>query len=217
MNNSFQYGFWIIALVNSLVFILFAFSFIRPKSNRDWRSLGGFSAFIVALFTEMYGFPLTIYLLSGWLVNRFPGLKLFTHDSGHIWYTLLGLKGDPHNSPIHLLSNLLIVLGLLLLARAWAVLHKAQKNGQLASTDLYAIIRHPQYAAFIMVMLGFLLQWPTILTILMFPVLAWVYARLARQEECDAIAQFGEEYIRYALNTPAFIPRIKGIKKNIEI
>jgi protein-S-isoprenylcysteine O-methyltransferase Ste14 len=210
VTNSFEYGFWSIVLINSLIFIIFAFSFTRPQTGRDWRSLGAFSAFIVALFTEMYGFPLTIYLASGWLGSRFPGLDLFAHNQGHIWFTLLGLKGDPHTSPIHLLSNLLIIFGLILIAKAWGVLHKAQKNGRLASTGLYAHVRHPQYVAFLMVMLGFLIQWPTILTIVMFPVLVLVYIRLARQEERAAIDQFGEEYVRYAATSRPFCPGLQG-------
>ena len=212
MHNTSDYGLWIIVLINSLIFIIFAFSFTRPKNTRDWRSFGAFSAFILALFTEMYGFPLTIYLLSGWLGKRFPGLDLFSHNQGHIWYTLLGLKGDPHNSPIHLLSNLLILLGLFVIARAWKVLHEAQKNRQLATTRLYAHMRHPQYVGFILAMFGFLLQWPTLLTVIMFPVLVWVYIRLARLEEHEAISEFGDEYIQYALTTPAFIPWLRGEK-----
>ena len=89
-------------------FLIFAFSFTKPRTARDWRSLGAFSAFLVALFTEMYGFPLTIYLLSGWLASRFPGLDLLAHNSGHLWQTLLGTKGDPHLSPIHWISDLMV-------------------------------------------------------------------------------------------------------------
>lgn len=206
------YGLWLIVLINSLVFIIFAFSFTRPRTTRDWRSLGAFSAFIIALFTEMYGFPLTIYLLSGWLGSRYPGLDIFSHNSGHIWYTLLGLGGDPHTSLIHLISIFMIMFGLFMLVKAWLVLHKAQKNHELATTGLYAYVRHPQYVAFILIMLGFLLQWPTLLTALMFPILVLVYIRLARREEIEAIIEFGQEYSQYALSTPAFIPNLRGKK-----
>ena len=200
------YGLWTLVIINSLVFIIFAFSFTKPKSPRDWRSFSAFSAFIVALFTEMYGFPLTIFLLSGWLQRRYPQLDLLSHDAGHLWWTLLGMKGNPHFNVLHILSNLLIFGGFIYLASAWDVLYKAQRSHTLAKSGPYATIRHPQYVAFIVIMLGFLLQWPTILTLLMFPILVWMYARLARQEERDALAEFGEEYAGYAAETPAFFP-----------
>ena len=200
------YGLWSLVIINSLIFIIFAFSFTKPKSPRDWRSFGAFSAFIVALFTEMYGFPLTLYLLSGWIQTRFPKLDIFSHDAGHLWWTLLGWKGDPHLNPIHLLSNVFIFGGLIYLGSAWEVLYKAQRAHTLATSGPYATIRHPQYLAFIIIMFGFLLQWPTILTLLMFPILVFMYTRLARWEERDALAEFGDEYRRYAENTPAFFP-----------
>ena len=202
------YGLWSLVIINSLIFIIFAFSFAKPKSPRDWRSFGAFSAFIVALFTEMYGFPLTIYLLSGWLQSRFPTLSLTSHDAGHLWWTLLGLKGDPHSNPLHLLSNIFILGGLILLGAAWQVLYKAQRNHTLAVTGPYAVIRHPQYVAFIVIMLGFLLQWPTILTLAMFPILVVMYVRLAHYEERQAVAEFGEQYVAYAARTPGFFPRL---------
>ena len=165
------YGMWGLVLIESAFFIIFAFSFTRPKTRTDWRSFGAFSAFIVALFAEMYGFPLTIFLLSGWLASHYPGVNFMSHESGHMLHTLLGLKGDPHMDPFHILSNVLIVAGLFLLASSWRVLYAAQKSQTLATTGPYSYIRHPQYIAFIAVMFGFLLQWPTIPTLVMFPVL----------------------------------------------
>ena len=206
-NTAPAYGLWSLVIINSLVFIIFAFSFAKPETSRDWRSFGAFSAFLVALFTEMYGFPLTIYLFSGWLSQRFPGVDFLSHDSGHLLEVLLGTKGDPHFSPLHLLSGLLIGLGFWLLASAWKVLYEAQPTHMLASTGAYAHVRHPQYIGFITIMTGFLLQWPTLVTLVMFPILVVMYVRLARREERDARAEFGDAYAQYEANTPAFFPR----------
>ena len=205
------YGLWTLVVLNSAIFLIFAFSFAKPRTSRDWRSFSAFAAFVIALFTEMYGFPLTIYLLSGWLGRRYPQVDLLSHDSGHLWNTLLGWKGDPHMNPIHFLSNLLIFGGFILLSAAWQVLFRAQNDGRLATTGAYARVRHPQYLAFITIMFGFLLQWPTLLTLVMFPILVTMYVRLARREERDARAEFGAEYDRYAARTPAFIPRRRRV------
>jgi protein-S-isoprenylcysteine O-methyltransferase Ste14 len=202
------YGLWSLVIINSVVFILFAFSFFKPKTKHDWRTFGGFSAFIVALFVEMYGFPLTIYLLSGWLTQKFPGVDPLGHNSGHLWYSLLGFKGDPHLNPIHIASNLFIVGGFILLSSAWPVLFQAQRKGTLATSGPYAYVRHPQYAGFIVIMIGFLLQWPTLPTLVMFPVLVTVYVRLAHREEGEVRAEFGEVWDSYAAHTPAFVPRL---------
>jgi protein-S-isoprenylcysteine O-methyltransferase Ste14 len=203
------YGLWSLVLIESAVFIIFAFSFFKPRTKRDWRTFGGFSAFIVALFVEMYGFPLTIYLLSGWLARRFPGLDPLGHDAGHLWFTLLGLKGNPHTHPIHIASNVLIVLGFWLLAASWRVLYMAQREKTLATTGPYARVRHPQYDGFVLIMLGFLLQWPTLVTLVMFPILVVTYVRLARREEREVRAEFGAVWDAYAAETPAFIPRVR--------
>lgn len=204
------YDLWLLVIINSAVFIIFAFSFTRPRTKRDWRSFGAFSAFLVALFTEMYGFPLTIYLLSGWLSSRYPDIDLFSHNNGHLWEVLLGWEGDPHLNPLHVLSIVVIAGGFILLSAAWNVLYKAQRTHRLAVTGPYAYMRHPQYDGFVLIMIGFLLQWPTLLTLVMFPILVMMYVRLARREEQEALAEFGEEYTRYAAATPAFLPRLRG-------
>src|ERR671922_2227829 len=169
------YGLWSLVIVNSVIFIMFALSFAKPQTSRDWRSFGAFSGFLVALFTEMYGFPLTIYLLSGWLASRYPGLDLFSHEAGHLWETLLGWRGDPHLNPFHLLSNVLIGGGFILLASAWRVLYEAQRTHRLATTGAYAYVRHPRYVGFILIILGFLLQWPPLPPLVMFPILVVMY------------------------------------------
>lgn len=124
------YGLWTVAVLNAVVFIIFAFSFTKPKTERDWRSFGAFSAFVIALFAEMYGFPLTIYLLAGWLGSRYPRLDPFSHDAGHLWSTLLGLQGNPHLSVLHLLSNLLIFGGFVLISLAWGAAARGAANGR---------------------------------------------------------------------------------------
>jgi protein-S-isoprenylcysteine O-methyltransferase Ste14 len=208
VNDVPAYGLWPLVIINSLVFIIFAFSFTKPSTARDWRSFGAFSAFIVALFTEMYGFPLTIYLLSGWLQSRYPSVDFFSHDAGHLLEVLVGWRANPHFGPFHLLSFGFIGGGFILLSNAWRVLYAAQRSHTLAATGPYARIRHPQYAGFVLIMFGFLLQWPTLLTLVMFPVLVYMYVRLARREEREVAAEFGDEYARYAANTPAFFPRL---------
>jgi methanethiol S-methyltransferase len=202
------YGLWLMVILNAAVFIIFAFSFATPRTKWDWRSFGAFSAFIIALFTEMYGFPLTIYLLSGWLGSHYPQINFLTHDAGHLLEVLFGWSGNPHFGPFHVTSYVLIAAGFILLAKSWGILYEAQRRGELATSGPYARVRHPQYAGFLLIMMGFLLQWPTLVTLLMFPLLTWMYARLARKEEEDARRQFGLDYALYAALTPAFLPRL---------
>jgi hypothetical protein len=125
--------------------------------------MGAFTAFLVALFTEMYGVPLTVYVLSGWAGSKIPGLGA-THAGGHLLNDLVGWQGDPHLSPFHL-------------------------------------------ASYVLIMIGFLLQWPTIPTLVMFPVLVLVYTRLARAEEREVAAHFGQAWREYMAGTPGFVPR----------
>jgi len=204
------YGLWGLVAVESLFFIFFAFSFVKPKTTRDWRTFGSFSAFIVALFAEMYGFPLTIYLISGWLTRKFPGANIMSHDMGHLWYELLGFKGDPHSNPVHVLSNVLIAGGFFLLSVSWSALYRAQKAKRPAMTGPYQYVRHPQYIGFILIMGGFLLQWPTLVTLLMFPILVVTYVRLAHREERETAANYGAVWDAYAAATPRWFPRWGG-------
>lgn len=201
-----EYGLWTLVIINSLVFIIFALSFAKPQSARDWRSFGAFSAFLVALFTEMYGFPLTIYLLSGWLTTQFPGVDWLAHDSGHLLEMMFGWQSNPHFGPFHLLSALFIGGGFWMLSVAWRILYAAQRTRSIATSGIYARIRHPQYVGFVLIMIGFLFQWPTLVTLTMFSILVFMYLRLARREEREALAEFGADYDSYMQKVPAFFP-----------
>jgi len=214
--NDYGYGLWFLVVVNAAIFIGFAFSFFHPRTRRDWKAMGGFSSFVVALMVEMYGFPLTIYFLSGWLGSRFDSLTL-THNGGHLWSELVGWEGDPHMSPFHLASYVFIGGGFWAIAAAWPVLLRAAKEHALATTGPYARVRHPQYAGFLAIMVGFLLQWPTLPTLVMFPILVAVYRRLAGQEERAVAARFGLTWEDYAHRTPRFIPRLGATTRPSDI
>jgi len=206
-NISFAYGFWSLVIVNIGLFAFFILSFLRPVKKREWRSMGATLAFFVALFTEMYGFPLTIYILTGFLGTKYPALNPFSHASGHLWLTFLG-GGAAMMTIIHIISNGLVFIGFMIMWKAWKLIHGAK--GELVTEGPYSYVRHPQYAGLFIIMIGMLIQWPTIITALMFPVLVYVYYRLSKREEGEMIKMFGGEYKRYIEKTPMFLPRLSG-------
>lgn len=211
-----DYGLWGLVALNSIIFVGFAYSFFKPANLRDWRSFGAYSAFIVALFAEMYGFPLTIYLFSGWLGTRFPNVNLFGHEAGHLWWLVTGQHGNPHFGALHILSFVFLFAGFMLLSKAWHVLYHAQRRHRLATAGPYRLVRHPQYIGFVAIMFGFLLQWPTLLTLAMFPILCAMYMRLAHNEEKDAQRAFGAEWDRYASRTPRWIPHFGAARSGAQ-
>ncbi len=203
---SFAYGLWSLVLVNAGLFIFFILSFLTPVRKREWRSMGVTIAFFVALFSEMYGFPLTIYILAGILGSKYPALNPFTHASGHLWVVFFG-GGSFMLSIVHLISNILAITGFWVMCRGWKLIHGAK--GGLVTDGPYAYVRHPQYSGLFLVMVGMLIQWPTIITALMFPVLVYIYYRLAKREEGEVMKIYGKDYRRYREETPMFIPIIK--------
>lgn len=206
---SYDYGLWTLVIINSAIILGFAFSFFKPKTKADWRTFGIFSAFIVALFTEMYGFPLTIFLLSGWLLQRFPGLDLYSHENGHLLEIFFGSSNNPHFGILHILSSILIISGFVVISKAWKELYEAQKKGTIATGGPYRLVRHPQYSGFILIMVGFLFQWPTLVTVIMFPVLLAVYYRLSLSEEKKCIKELGANYEAYLKAVPRrFVPSL---------
>ncbi|MGE5633049.1 MAG: methyltransferase family protein [Caulobacteraceae bacterium] len=201
--NEYEYGLWWSVVFNILMFGIFTYTAFRPVTKRDWRTLGAFAAFMVALFTEMFGFPLTIYFLISVLGNKYPVLDPFTHLNGHLWVALSGGSILVY-SILHPLSNILIFSGLIVIAVGWREIHSG--NGELVTNGIYRFVRHPQYTGFALMIIGFLVQWPTLITLIMAPILLVMYAKLAKKEEKVMIEQFGEKYTEYSKQVPAFIP-----------
>ncbi|MEL0586401.1 MAG: isoprenylcysteine carboxylmethyltransferase family protein [Candidatus Thiodiazotropha sp. (ex. Lucinoma kazani)] len=200
---TYDYGMWIVVAFNVGLFLFFVLSFLTPRGRHEWRSMGVLVAFLVALFSEMYGFPLTIYLLTGWLGDAYPMLDPFSHKLGHLWVVVLGGSNIAW-ALIMGLSLTLMIAGYVLLSKGWRQIHSA--HGKMVTDGLYDFVRHPQYTGLFLLIAGFLVQWPTLITVLMTPVLVYAYMRLARQEEKIMYEQFGEVYLRYAAQTHPFFP-----------
>lgn len=203
LGGSYAYGLWLVVLANIVFFLVFAFSFAFPKRRFEWRSMGIFSAFVVALFTEMYGFPFTVYALASLLGKSYPAPNPFRHQQGHLWAALTGWK---YASLICTLGSLVMIGGMILVWMGWKRIHRAK--GELVKEGVYAGIRHPQYLGLILVTTGMLIQWPTIITAAMWPILVGSYLRLAKREEKELEEKFGSEHVEYKSKVPSFLPRI---------
>lgn len=197
-----HYGHWgwvaVLVLLVSWIFYRFA----APQRWREWAGAGLVQAFIIALYAEMYGFPLTIYLLTGFLGVELP----LTGYAGHLWATLLGY-GRAGAMIEMLLGSVFIVSGLALLICGWRQVYAASRHGVLASQGLYGVIRHPQYVGIILAVFGQIVHWPTIITLTLFPLIVFAYVRLARSEEAQLLERFGAEYVAYRQRVPSFLPR----------
>lgn len=205
-NDTYAYGLWYLVILNVALFAFFILSFIKPRKKREWRSMGATLAFFVALFTEMYGIPLTIYILVSILGRSYPAANPFSFRSGHLWVTFLG-GGTFMFVLVHVINFIFVISGILIMWRAWRLIHRAK--GGLVTEGPYASVRHPQYLGLMLIMTGMLILWPTIVTALMFPVLVVMYYRLSKREEEDMLKEFGDTYRRYMEKTPMFIPRLK--------
>ncbi|WP_213958720.1 isoprenylcysteine carboxylmethyltransferase family protein [Variovorax sp. dw_954] len=206
------HGLWSLVLLNTCVFVGFAYSFFKPTTSRDWKVFGAYSTFIAALFAEVYGYPLTMLLFHGWLAARVEDADLFGHEARHFWSLLMRNHSnpDPHTGALRFLSFATVLAGFVLLAMAWHVLHLAQRRDRVAATGPYRSIRHPQYVALALIMLGLLLHWPTLPTLSGLPLLLAMYLRLAISEERELTREFGEAWRDYAAMTPRFIPALRG-------
>ncbi|MGH7825833.1 MAG: methyltransferase family protein [Candidatus Binatia bacterium] len=185
--------------------ILFLVAFMLPRKKVEWRNAGLYTAFFISLFFEMFGLPLTIFLIAPLLDLPF---WIFGHMESHLWAFALARLGI---LPLHLgaygvmvLSMGLIALGASLVAIAWATVWSGR--GKLVTWGIYSLLRHPQYLGLILIVLAFNIQWPTLPTLLLGPVLIAMYIRQARREDADLKAAFGHEFIDYTSRVPAFFP-----------
>ncbi|MGH7320714.1 MAG: methyltransferase family protein [Candidatus Rokuibacteriota bacterium] len=202
------YGNWRGVLVVSGLFTAFLLAFARPRRKVEWRNTGLYVAFLVSLFTEMFGLPLTIFLISPYFgVSPFE----FGTQESHLWAYLLDHRGllalEVGVYLVMVVSVALIAMAISLVAVGWVTVYRGRDA--LVTTGLYRSLRHPQYLGLILIVLAFNLQWPTLPTLLMAPILIVMYVRLARREDRELATRFGEAFLDYAARTPAFLPRLR--------
>lgn len=197
-----QTGLWELTAIMVVVASWLLYRYVAPKGWREWSRAGLVQAFIVALYAEMYGFPLTIYVLTGFLGIDIPQL----HDSGHLVATLFG-TGVLGQTVEMVIGYAFLFLGVSLLVEGWREVYRASREGRLAAGSLYGVVRHPQYLGIFVALFGELVHWPTIPTLVLFPVIVLAYVRLARKEEARMIETFGDEYRAYQTRVPMLVPR----------
>ncbi|HDL18626.1 MAG TPA: isoprenylcysteine carboxylmethyltransferase family protein [Bacteroidetes bacterium] len=200
-------------LFNVILFGAFVIGFLRPRKKYEWRTLGVFAAFIVALFTEMYGFPLTIYVLLSVFGSKMGIADPFQHVNGHLLGTLFGAS-EWVKLIICQLGGFIMLIGLIIMGKGWRQIHTAK--GELVVTGIYSSVRHPQYLGLFLISIGMLIQWPTLITLIMWPILMFAYYRLSMREEREVENIFGDEYQNYRRQVPAFVPRFFYKRKKID-
>ena len=201
---------WGVAAIMIVLASWVLYRYLAPKTWREWAGAGLVQAFIIALYAEMYGFPLTIYLMV-----RFFGLDS-ANVTANLWSTLLGM-GELGMLISMLLGYALLFVGIGLFIQGWRELYRARQQNRLVTTGLYSLVRHPQYTGLFIGLFGEgVVHWPTLFSVALFPVIVLAYGWLARREEKQVLAQFGEEYRAYQRRVPMFVPRFGQWRQLVE-
>lgn len=199
---------WPFAILMIVIGSWVLYHFLAPASWRDWAGAGLVQAFIIALYAEMYGFPLTIYFLTSVLPVEIP----LVHYGGHLWATLLGY-GQIGAGIEMAIGYAFVITGLLMIVKGWIKVYFSRN--QLLTDGIYGVVRHPQYTGIFLAVFGQLVHWPTILTLALAPVIVLAYVHLARREEAQLIQRFGDAYLAYRQQVPMFLPGLRAVRELI--
>jgi len=192
---------WAAAAIMIVIASWIFYRYFAPKSWREWTGAGLVQAFIIALYAEMYGFPLTIYLL----VRAF-GLDR-DYVSANLWSTLFGI-GDAAMLVSMLAGYSLAFIGIGMFAFGWREVYRARKENRFATDGPYRFVRHPQYTGLFIALFGEgVVHWPTLFSVGLMPLIVIAYYWLARKEEREMLRSFGDRYRDYMRRVPMFVPR----------
>lgn len=194
-------GAWGIAIIMIVVASWIFYRYFAPKTWREWASAGVVQAFIIALYAEMYGFPLTIYFLA-----RFFGLDKYNLNA-NLWSSLIGL-GETGMIVSMLAGYFLLFIGIGIFIKGWHQLYQARQENRLITSGLYRFVRHPQYTGLFIGLFGEgVVHWPTLFSVGLFPLIVLAYYLLSRSEEKHVLEQFPDKYRSYQQEVPMFIPQ----------
>jgi methanethiol S-methyltransferase len=197
----------LVHLAPAIVMIIIAswifYAFAGPKKGRDWTGAGLIQAFIISLYAEMFGFPLTLYVVT----RVFGWDAAWLGQTKPLWSTMLQLDTSQYMPLFMGVGNLILISG-------WRNVYRARREGRLAMDGIYAHVRHPQYTGIILMVLGEgVIHWPTPISLALFPLIVAAYTWLAIREEKELLRQFGESYRRYKDVVPMLIPRLSPARK----